>query len=136
MARSCETCGAADRPALDYEIACKPELCPPDADERPESHHDNCPRLQHEVRKLYRPAILEHSALHPEGELSRKLRAEGWKTQRDGRDLFRWKMLCRACIQTIYEREENHKQYLQACKRARGDSDQTYSQLLTQQANN
>jgi hypothetical protein len=35
----------------------------------------------------------------------------------------------------VYEREENHQEYLQACKRARGESDQTYSQLLADQAN-
>lgn len=135
MARSCETCGAADRATLDFEIPCKASLCPPDADGRPETHHDNCPRLMHEVRKLYRPATLEHTAKHPEGELQRKWRAEGWKVLKDGKDLFRWKMLCRACIQTVYDREESHKEYLQACKRARGDSDQTYSELLAQQAN-
>jgi len=42
-------------------------------------HHDSCPKLIHEVRKLYRPAVLVHTEAHPEGELSRKLRAEGWK---------------------------------------------------------
>ena len=133
--RNCEGCGKADQPALDFDIACKPNLCPPTADERPETHHDNCPKVMHEVRKLYRPAELEHTAAHPEGELSRKLRTEGWKLLRDGKDLFRWRMLCRGCIETEYQREENHREYLKACQRARGESDQTYSQLLAQQAN-
>jgi hypothetical protein len=133
--RICETCGAPDQAALDFDLACKPTLCPPTADERPETHHDQCPRLIHEVRKLYRPATLEHTVAHPEGELSRKWRAEGWKLLKDGSDLFRWKLLCRVCIERVYEREENHKEYLQACKRARGETDQTYSELLTQQAN-
>jgi hypothetical protein len=133
--RSCEGCGRLDAPALDFDIPCKSDLCPPTADERPDTHHDSCPRLIHEVRKLYRPATLEHTAKHPEGELQKKWRLEGWKVMKDGRDLFRWKMLCRACIQTVYDREESHKEYLQACKRARGDSDQTYSELLAQQAN-
>lgn len=134
--RACEDCGTNDQPTLDHDIPCKPNLCPPTADERPETHNDQCPRLMHEVRKLYRPAEVEHTAAKPEGELSRKLRGEGWKILRDGKDLFRWKLLCRACIQRIYEREANHKDYLKACKRARGESDQTYSQLLSDQANN
>lgn len=133
--RSCEGCGRPDAPALDFDIPCKPSLCPPTADERPETHHDECPRIIHEVRKLYRPAKLEHTAKQPEGELPRKWKREGWKLWRDGAELFRWKMLCRACIETVYQREENHQEYLQACKRARGDDDRTYSQLLTQQAN-
>ena len=133
--RLCEGCRAADRPALDPEGACKRELCPPTADERPETHNDACPRLTHEVRKLYRPAELVFTAAKPEGELQRKWRAEGWKLLRDGKDLFRWRMLCRACITRVYEREENHKEYLKACKRARGEEDQTYSQLLAEQAN-
>lgn len=120
---------------LDFDTACKPNLCPPTADERVETHHDSCPRLTHEVRKLFRPATLVHSARAPEGDLSLKLRLEGWKLLRDGKNLFRWKMLCRSCIERVYEREENHREYQQACKRARGESDQTYSQLLAEQAN-
>lgn len=133
--RHCEGCGAADRPALDPEGVCKARLCSPTADERPETHHDTCPRVQHEVRKLYRPAELVFTEAKPEGELTRRLRLEGWKLLRDGKDLFRWRMLCRACIARVYEREENHKEYLKACTRALGKDDQTYSQLLAEQAN-
>jgi hypothetical protein len=133
--RCCETCGREDAPALDFDVECKRDLCPPTADERPETHHDSCPKLIHEVRKLYRPGVLVHTEAHPEGELSRKWRIEGWKLMRDGKDLFRWKMLCRKCIGVVYEREDNHKEYLKACKRARGESDQSYSDLLAQQAN-
>jgi hypothetical protein len=133
--RKCEACSKPDAPALEYEGVCKPDLCPPTADERPETHHDACPRLIHEVRRLYRPAVLVHTPAHPEGQLETKWLREGWVIVKDGRDVFRMKMLCRACILKVYEREANHKEYVKACNRAMGDDGMTYSQLLARQAN-
>lgn len=132
--RTCEACGKSDSCVVDYETKCKPNLCPPMADERAETHHDQCPKLTHEVRPLYRPAKLINTPAHPEGQLEPKWIAEGWKLVRDGTDVFRKKMLCRACIQVVYEREERRKEYLKACKKARGEDDRTYSQLLVMQS--
>lgn len=132
--RKCESCDKPDACVVDYETPCKPDLCPPTADERSETHHDSCPKLTHEVRKFYRAAKLVHTAAHPEGELEMKYRRTGWKLIQDGKSLFRWKMLCRACIQIEYEREERQKDYVKACKKAAGQDDQTYSQMLAQQS--
>lgn len=132
--RICEACSKPDSCVVDFETKCKPNLCRPDADERAETHHDACPKLTHEVRLLFRPAKLINTPKHPEGQLEPKWIAEGWKIRRDGKDVFRVKMLCRACIQSVYEREERRKEYLQACKKARGEDDRTYSQLLALQS--
>ena len=132
--RVCAGCGREDVPKLDLYGACRPKQCSPTADERPETHHDSCPRLGHEVVKLIRPAKLVATPLHPEGELERKWRLAGWTVMKDGRDVFRWKMLCRSCIQGVYEREDREREYQKACRQARGDDDTTYSQMLTQQS--
>jgi hypothetical protein len=132
--RVCESCSKPDRCIVDYETKCNPKLCRPDADERPETHHDRCPKLAHEVLKLERVAKLIHTPKHPEGQLEPKLITEGWKVLVDGKTTFRFKMLCRSCIQAVYDRESRHKEYLKACKKARGEDDRTYSQLLTQQS--
>lgn len=131
--RVCEACAKPDSCVVDYETGCGSK-CDPRADERAESHHDSCPKLTHEVRLLLRVAKLVHTPAHPEGELERKYSADGWKTRRDGRDIFRTKMLCRACIQAVYELEQRQKDYAQACKKALGHDDQTYSQMLAQQS--
>lgn len=132
--RICESCKKPDGPIVDYEKACKPELCPPTADERPETHHDRCPKLEHDVVRLERPVKLIHTPKHPEGELELKYRLQGWKLLKDGNHIFRYRMLCRACIQRIFDIEERHKDYLKACKKAAGKDDQTYSQLLAMQS--
>lgn len=130
--RACETCNKPDSCIVDYETPCNPKLCPPNADERAESHHDQCPKLTHEVRPLYRAAKLINTPRHPEGELEPKWR--GWKIIKDGKDIFRMKMLCRSCIQNVYATEERQKDYAKACKKALGQDDQTYSQLLAMQS--
>lgn len=132
--RNCQGCGKADSCVVDYETKCKPSLCPPDADERAETHHDQCPKLTHEVKLLYRAGKLIHTPKHPEGQLEHKWLADGWTTKRDGRDIYRTKMLCRSCIQAVYETESRRKEYEKACKKARGEDDRTYSQLLSQQS--
>lgn len=130
--RVCESCRKPDAPAVDHEISCK--NCPPTADERASSHADDCPKLIHEVRKLYKPAKLISTPGHPEGELEQKWRREGWKVIRDGREVFRWKMLCRGCIEKEAERDMVRRDYVKACKKARGQDDRTYGQLMMQQA--
>lgn len=132
--RNCQACAKPDQCIVDYETPCKPKLCPPTADERAETHHDQCPKLTHEVRLLFRPAKLINTPAHPEGQLDTKWLVDGWKVKRDGKDVFRTKMLCRSCIQSVYDREARQKEYLKACKKARGEDDRTYSQLLTQQS--
>lgn len=130
--RLCETCSKPDSCIVDYETPCKPSLCPPTADERAETHHENCPKLTHEVRPLYRATKLIHTPRHPEGELEHRWRT--WKIVKDGKDIFRVKLLCRQCIQNVYATEERQKDYLKACKKAAGIDDQTYSQLLAMQS--
>ena len=132
--RACSTCGKADQCVVDFEKTCNPKLCPPDADERWETHHEECPKLMHEVRLLYRSAKLVHTPANPGGELERRFRADGWTLMKNGTDMFRKKMLCRACIQAVYQAEERHKDYVKACKRAQGRDDRTYSELLAQQS--
>jgi hypothetical protein len=119
---------------IDPDVPCKPGECDPKADYRPETHHDSCPKFSHEVVKLFRPAKMVATPKQPQGELEPKWRREGWKVMKDGRQTFRWKMLCRSCIQVVYEREEHHRDYVKACKAARGDDDRTYSKMLTAQS--
>lgn len=132
--RNCVGCGKPDQCVVDYETKCKPNLCSPTADERAETHHDNCPKLTHEVKLLYRATRLINTPQHPEGQLEPKWIAQGWQLKRDGKDVFRVKMLCRACIQDVYERESRQKEYEKACKKARGIDDRTYSQMLAEQS--
>lgn len=132
--RICSACQRLDACVVDYETRCDPKLCPPTADERAETHHDQCPKLTHEVRLLYRPTKLIHTPQHPEGQLEGKWLREGWRLVKDGTDLYRAKMLCRRCIEATYEREERHKDYQKACKKAMGQDDRTYAQLLAQQS--
>lgn len=131
--RICESCARPDSCIVDYETKCGGK-CDPRADERSETHHDSCPKLTHEVRLLLRVAKLVNTPAHPEGELERKYSADGWKIRKDGRDVFRTKMLCRACIQAVCERDQRQKEYETACKRALGQDTQTYSQMLAQQS--
>lgn len=132
--RICEGCGAKDRPALEFEGACSKNCDPRKATEDPSTHFDDCPRLIHEVRLFFRRATLEHTPRHPDGELSRRFRVEGWKLFRDGRDIFRKKMLCRDCIVKEGERDVLRREYQKACKAARGISTETYSQMLVRQS--
>ena len=131
--RICESCARADSCVVDAEIPCDRALCPPDADERAETHHDRCPKLTHEVRALYRVAKLIHTPSNPAGELSAEEKRKGWKIRRDGTTTYRYRMLCRLCVQELYFIEARHADYLKACRKALGQDDQTYSQFLSQQ---
>jgi hypothetical protein len=129
--RECEQCKVPDRLVMDFQEKCIRSKCDPRTanDQDPLSHHDDCPKLIHEVRRLERAAKLEHTEAHPEGELSAKLRGEGWKLLRDGKHLLRWRMLCRTCIAREEQRESQHRHYLAACKKLRHE-DPTYTQML------
>ncbi len=132
--RICAQCGCEDRPVLELDRECLPKTCSPTATEDPATHADTCPRLSHDVVKLMRPAKLVATAKKPDGQLEARWLQDGWSVLRDGRDVFRWKILCRKCVAAVFEREERHKEYLQACKKARGEDDKTYTQLLTEQS--
>jgi hypothetical protein len=129
--RNCEGCKVADRLVMDFQEKCIRSKCNPLVanDQDPLSHADDCPKLIHEVRRLERAAKLEHSPDNPLGELSQKLRREGWTLLKDGRHLLRWKMLCRTCIAREEQRESQHRHYLAACKKLRGE-DPTYTHML------
>jgi hypothetical protein len=129
--RSCQDCGVADRLVMDFQEPCIKSKCNPlTANEQdPLSHHDDCPKLIHEVRRVEKAAKLEHTERHPEGELSQKLQREGWQLLTTGRHTLRWKMLCRKCIAIEEQRAKQHQHYLKACKALRGE-DPTYNQML------
>lgn len=130
--RQCENCKRQDAPVLDHDRPCK--NCSPLADERAESHMDNCPKLIHEVRQYYKSAKLVNTPAYPEGELEPRWKREGWKLLRNGNEWYRWKMLCRSCIEKEAERDLVRRDYLKACKKARGVDDRSYGQLMVSQA--
>lgn len=132
--RLCEDCSKPDSYIVDYETKCDRTLCRPDADERPETHHDNCPKLTHDVVRLERVAKLISTPRHPEGQLEHKYIIEGWKLLKNGMTWMRYRMLCQSCVRKVYDREARQKEYMKACKKARGEDDRTYNQLLTQQS--
>ncbi len=121
---------------MDFSRECDPRTCNPlywdSADYT--QHGAGCSKVLHEVRQYVKPVTLVITARHPEGEMPTKWRREGWTFQRDGRGGFRWKMLCRNCIEKEAEREMVHRDYVKACKKARGVDDRTYGQLMMQQA--
>lgn len=133
--RQCSNCKIVDRPVIDFDRPCRPELCSPGVQDNldPSAHADGCPKVIHEVRHYFEPVKLIITPKHPEGELPYKYQREGWKLRKDGRNLFRWKMLCRNCIEKEAEREMVHRDYLKACKAARRIDDRTYGQLMIQQ---
>jgi hypothetical protein len=134
--RKCENCSLIDRPLLDAMRSCDPNTCDPALRDsmNPADHGMGCNKVLHEVRPLFEPATLVNTPRAPDGELTAKYRAEGWKVKRDGKNVFRWKMLCRNCIEKEAEREMVRKDYAKACKKARGQDDRTYGQLMIQQS--
>jgi hypothetical protein len=132
--RQCSNCRVADQAVMDFGRECS-EKCNPAIREsgNPDDHSASCNKVLHEVRPLHEPVILVNTPKSPAGELPIKWKREGWRLLRDGRNTFRVKMLCRECIDKEAMRELVHKDYVKACKAARGQDDRTYGQLMVQQ---
>lgn len=133
--RTCANCKAVDQAIMDFGRDCSSKCNPAVRDSgNPGDHHQSCNKVLHEVRQYVKPVSLMITPKHPEGEMPYKWQREGWTFQKDGGKGFRWKMLCRNCIEREAERDLVHKDYLKACKAARGEDDRTYGQLMIQQA--
>jgi hypothetical protein len=98
-------------------------------------HGANCIALIHEV-VLYPVRMSERElAVTSSGEkqLPTHHLTHGWKLLQNGMRWYRIKYLCRDCI----GREENsqafRRDYLKSCKKAKGQDDQTYAQMLAYQ---
>jgi hypothetical protein len=133
--RTCANCKVIDRPVMDFSRDCSQNCNPAIRDSgNAEDHGQGCNKVLHEVRQYVRSVILVITPKSPEGAMPRKWVSEGWTFKRDGSNCFRWKMLCRNCIEREVERDMVHRDYLKACKAARGEDDRTYGQLMIQQA--
>lgn len=133
--RTCANCKVVDHPIMDFGRDCSPKCDPKIRDSgNPYDHHQSCHKVLHEVRDYVKPVGLVITPRHPEGAMSHKWVAEGWTFKRDGSGTFRFKKLCRNCIEREVERDMVHKDYLKSCKTARGEDDRTYGQLMIQQA--
>lgn len=132
--RTCSNCKVADQPVMDFSRDCSSQCDPQIRDVgEAELHHVACNKVLHEVRPYFQPVTLQVTPKHPEGELPYRWQREGWKLRKDGTSLFRWKMLCRNCIDKEALREALQRDYQKACKAARGQDDRTYGQLMIQQ---
>lgn len=132
--RQCSSCKVADQPVMDFSRDCAKDCDPAirnDGDA--ELHHFACNKVLHEVRPYFQPVKLVSTPRHPEGELPQKWQRDGWKVRKDGSNVFRWKMLCRNCIDQEALREAIALDYQKACRAARGQGDKTYGQLMIQQ---
>lgn len=133
--RTCANCKVVDHPIMDFSRECSSNCNPALRDSgNPEDHGLGCNKVLHEVRQYVKPVALIITPRRPAGEMPYKWQREGWTLQQDGQSCFRWKMLCRNCIEKEVERDFVHKDYLKACKSARGEDDRTYGQLMIQQA--
>lgn len=120
---------------MDFSRPCSTKCDPKDIENGdPYAHHITCHKVLHEVRDYVKRVQLVITPRHPEGTMPHKWVAEGWQFKKDGADTFRFKKLCRNCIEKEVERDMVHKDYLKACKTARGEDDRTYGQLMIQQA--
>lgn len=107
--RNCDDCKVEDRP-----------VTTPDGE------------MHHEVREYLHWIALPE--LTPQDELPTHWRMKGWKLKRDGEEYFRYKLLCRDCIRKDYEAGKMREAYKKLCKAARGQNDQTYSEMITNYA--
>jgi hypothetical protein len=130
MARNCAACNKPDTIVLDPQERCFPDKCDPKkaSDSDITTHWEDCPKLIHDVL-LYPRLVQIISVMKPAQPLEAKYLRDGWKPFVDGHKLYREKMLCHDCILIEFERERNHRNYLKACKKARGE-DPTYNSIL------
>ena len=126
--RTCAKCRCADCAEVDNESICKCGA----VDAGHENHHPECPRLIHNVAQYY--VRVSPKELMPDKSLSPYYVAKGWQLISDGGRQYRWIMMCRQCIrdqEDVLAREKDHKK---CWKSAKGQSDQTYSQMLARQS--
>lgn len=124
--RACQHCAKADRPQLDNNEQCS---CSAESHE-PMHHGQDCKALIHEVM-LY-PVRIAQKDLTFDCKLPPQY--AGWTLMQNGNRWYRYKFLCRDCIGKYEDAQKFRRDYLQACKKARGEEDQTYSQMLAGQS--
>lgn len=127
--RICDSCKREDRLIVDLGERC---TCRPGStnDEDASSHIDTCPKLIHEVREWMRLIRLPFGTNLHTYQLPQKQQQDGWKLKIDGQYLFRYRMLCRGCIQKEEERLALERDYKRACAKLRGDKDLSYNRIL------
>jgi hypothetical protein len=126
--RACRKCNAPDRAEIDPGIDCR---C--GAVARGDEEHDpQCPRLVHHVARYF--VQIKAKDLTPKRELTPYYRLQGWQLFEDGGRIFRWMLMCRQCFRDYEQVLQQQKDYRQACKRALGVPDMTYTQMLARQS--
>lgn len=129
--RACEQCHVGDRPHLDMAEPCTCGSASPE----PTHHTASCIALVHEVVLYpvrmgpYDLAISESG----EKELPAYWLQRGWKLMQNGMRWYRIKFLCRDCIGKEEDSQAFKRDYLKACKKAKGQDDQTFAQMLAYQ---
>lgn len=98
-------------------------------------HAPHCVALVHEV-VLY-PVRMGRNDLSVaksgERELPSHYLVAGWKLMQNGMRWYRIKHLCRDCIGKEEQSQMFRRDYIKACKTAKGQDDQTFSQMLAYQ---
>lgn len=98
-------------------------------------HAPQCLALVHNVA-LYPVRIAPHDlAIGKSGdkELPAQFVRSGWKLMQNGMRWYRIKHLCRDCIGKEEQALAFKRDYLNACKKAKGQDDQTFAQMLAYQ---
>jgi hypothetical protein len=105
-----------------------------DDDPDPLKHAADCNAVGHEV-VLY-PVRMGRDELRFDGAemaLPPRWLQRGWALKRNGQRWYRVKWLCRGCIVLEEAALERRLDYEKACKRARGEDETTYAQMLAMQ---
>jgi hypothetical protein len=66
-------------------------------------------------------------------ELPAHWKAKGWKLMQNGMRWYRIKHMCRECIGKEELAQSFKRDYQKSCKRAKGQDDQTFAQMLAYQ---
>lgn len=130
--RTCSSCRLEDRPHLDHTEPCS---CSAGSSE-PTHHGPDCRAIVHEVLVYPRQMDLRELGHDAAGTLvlPPQWSSKGWKLIQNGQRWFRIRILCRSCIVKEEDSAAFKRDYQKACKAARGQDDQTYSQMLAQQS--
>ena len=128
--RTCGQCNKEDR-AYFESAPCSCGLPRDDEDPSPLKHKPDCNGIGHEV-VLY-PVRIDKRDQTFDGKLLPKWTAKGWRLLQNGPRFYRIKYLCRQCIVLDESAQERRREYDKACRATRGESAQTYAQMLASQ---
>jgi len=128
--RICGQCSKEDRPYFE-PVPCSCGLPLDEDDPSPLKHAPDCNSVGHEV-VLY-PVRIDKRDLTFDSKLLPKWTARGWQLMRNGLRFYRVKFMCRQCIVLDESAQERRREYEKACKATRGESAQTYAQMLASQ---